>query len=26
MEDKMFAELTVPSETECDIERPLLQW
>lgn len=25
MEDKMFAELTVPSETECDIERPLLQ-
>ncbi|KAK8450585.1 hypothetical protein SEVIR_6G054500v4 [Setaria viridis] len=24
-EDKMFTELTVPSETECDIEAPLLQ-
>ncbi|CAO2164353.1 unnamed protein product [Urochloa humidicola] len=24
-EDKMFTELTVPSETECDVERPLLQ-
>ncbi|CAL5010244.1 unnamed protein product [Urochloa decumbens] len=23
-EDKMFSELTVPSETECDVERPLL--
>jgi hypothetical protein len=24
-EDKMFTELTAPSETECDIESPLLQ-
>ncbi|KAL6840900.1 hypothetical protein ACP4OV_029426 [Aristida adscensionis] len=25
MEDKMFTELTVPNENECDVERPLLQ-
>ena len=24
-EDKMFTELTAPPESECDIERPLLQ-